>query len=106
MSASEPVLNSKLSAPTSVEGVSSTIETGFRAVSVQITDVTGVAGLIQPGSPVDVLFTRPGSMAEATTATILQNVKVISTGRIVAVGQTVDPRAPKSPTVTLILLPE
>ena len=45
-------------------------------------------------------------MAEATTSTILQNVKVISTGRTVAVGQTVDPRAPKSPTVTLVLLPD
>lgn len=97
MSASEPVLNSKLSAPTSVEGVSSTIETGYRAVSVQITDVSGVAGLIQPGSRVDVPFTRPGSMAEATTATILQDVKVLSTGHLTQAGQTVNPRAPKSP---------
>ncbi len=102
----QPVLQAMLSEPTSVEGVSSTIDRGFRAVSVQVTDVSGVAGLIQPGSHVDVIFTRPGSMAEATTSTILQNVKVISTGRTVAVGQTVDPRAPKSPTVTLVLLPE
>jgi pilus assembly protein CpaB len=91
---------------TTVEGVSSTIDRGFRAVSVQVTDVSGVAGLIQPGSRVDVIFTRPGSMAEATTSTILQNVKVISTGRTVALGQAVDPRAPKSPTVTLVLLPD
>jgi pilus assembly protein CpaB len=102
----EPVLLGKLSAPTSVEGVSSTIPSGYRAVSVQITDVSGVAGLIQPGSQVDVLFTRPGSMAEATTSTILQNVRVLSTGKTVAIGQTVDPRAPKSPVVTLVLLPD
>jgi len=101
----EPVLAGKLSQPTSVEGVSSTIPSGYRAVSVQITDVSGVAGLIQPGSQVDVLFTRPGSMAEATTSTILQNVRVLSTGKTVAVGQTVDPRAPKSPVVTLVLTP-
>src|ERR1035438_9493949 len=106
LNTNEPVLQAKLSDTTSVEGVSSTIERGKRAVSVQVTDVSGVAGLIQPGSHVDVIFTRPGSMAEATTSTILQNVKVISTGRTVAVGQTVDPRAPKSPTVTLILLPD
>jgi pilus assembly protein CpaB len=102
----EPVLEGKLSETTSVEGVSATINRGYRAVSVQVTDVSGVAGLIQPGSHVDVLFTRPGSMAEATTSTILQNIRVISTGRIVAVGQTVDPRAPKSPTVTLEMTPE
>src|SRR5207302_10491190 len=53
----EPVLLSKLSATTSAEGVSSTIEPGYRAVSVPITDVSGVAGLIQPNSKVDVLFT-------------------------------------------------
>jgi pilus assembly protein CpaB len=106
LNTNEPVLQAKLSEMTSVEGVSSTIDRGYRAVSVQVTDVSGVAGLIQPGSHVDVIFTRPGSMAEATTSTILQNVKVISTGRTVAIGQTLDPRAPKSPTVTLVLLPE
>jgi pilus assembly protein CpaB len=105
VSRNEPVLLSKLSATTSTEGVSATIEQGYRAVSVQITDVSGVAGLIQPNSKVDVLFTRPGSMAEATTSTILQNVKVLSTGRQTQTGQAVDPRAPKSPVVTLVLLP-
>src|SRR6266536_66097 len=92
LNTNEPVLQAKLSDMTTVEGVSSTIDRGYRAVSVQITDVSGVAGLIQPGSHVDVIFTRPGSMAEATTSTILQNVKVISTGRTVAIGQTIDPR--------------
>jgi pilus assembly protein CpaB len=106
LNTNEPVLQGKLSDTTTVEGVSSTIDRGKRAVSVQVTDVSGVAGLIQPGSHVDVLFTRPGSMAEATTSTILQNLRVISTGRTVAVGQAVDPRAPKSPTVTLEMTPE
>jgi pilus assembly protein CpaB len=105
LSTNEPVLQSKISATTSVEGVSSTIPAGYRAMSVQITDVSGVAGLIQPGSKVDVLFTRPGSMAEATTSTILQDVRVLSTGRTIQAGQTVDPKAPKSPVVTLVLLP-
>jgi pilus assembly protein CpaB len=104
-SMNEPVLLSKVSATTSTEGVSSTIETGFRAVSVPITDATGVAGLIQPNSHVDVLFTRPGTMTEASTSIILQDVKVLSTGRSQATGATVDPRAPRSPVVTLVLRP-
>jgi pilus assembly protein CpaB len=102
----EPILLSKLSGTTTVEGVPSTIEPGFRAVSVPITDATGVAGLVQPNSRVDVLFTRPGSMAEATTSIILQNVKVLSTGRMIPQGQTPDPRTPRSPVVTLLLKPE
>ena len=105
MTKNEPLLLSKLSATTSVEGVSSTIEQGYRAVSVQITDVSGVAGLIQANSRVDVLFTRPGTMAEAITTTILQNVKVLSTGKLIPAGQVVDPRTPKSPVVTLVLKP-
>ena len=106
MNTNEPVLQGKLSDTTSVEGVASTIPRGYRAVSVQITDVSGVAGLILPGSTVDVLFTRPGSMAEATTSMILQNVRVLSSGRTIQSGQAVDPRAPKSPTVTLVLTPD
>lgn len=101
----EPLLASKLSAATATEGVASTIEPGYRAVSVQITDATGVAGLIQSNSHVDVLFTRPGTMAEASTSTILQNVKVLSTGRSMQTGAAVDPRAVRSPVVTLVLMP-
>ena len=106
VSSNEPVLISKLSAVTTAEGVSATIDPGFRAVSVQITDVSGVAGMIQPNARVDVLFTRPGTMAEATTSTILQNVKVLSTGKILPAGQTLDTRTPRSPVVTLVLTPE
>jgi pilus assembly protein CpaB len=101
----EPVLLSKLSEANSPEGVSSTIDTGYRAVSVPITDASGVAGLIQANARVDVLFTRPGTMAEATTSTILQNVKVLSTGRAIPTGQTADSRAPRSQVVTLLLKP-
>jgi len=106
INSNEPVTISKLSGTTSVEGVSSTIEPGYRAVSVQIIDVSGVAGLIQTNSRVDVLFTRPGTMAEATTSIILQNVKVLSTGRLAPAGQPLDPRTPRSPVVTLVLTPE
>jgi len=105
LNTNEPVLAGRLSAPTSAEGVASIIEHGYRAVSVSITDVSGVAGLIQPGSKVDVLFTRPGSMAEATTSIILQNVKVLSTGKSLQAGQAPDPKAPRSPVVTLVLTP-
>jgi pilus assembly protein CpaB len=104
--ANEPILASKLSGTTSMEGLSSTIDPGFRAVAVQITDQSGVAGLIQTNSRVDVLFTRPGTMTEASTSTILQNVKVLSVGRLNPTGTPVDPRAQRSPVVTLVLLPE
>jgi len=105
ISANEPVMTNRLSGTTTVEGMASIIDPGLRAVSVQITDSSGVAGLVQPNSRVDVLFTRPGNMAEATTSTILENVKVLSVGKQIPTGQTVDARAPKSPVVTLVLSP-
>jgi pilus assembly protein CpaB len=105
MTASEPVISTKLSAATTVEGMASTIDPGMRAVSVQITDATGVAGMVQPNSHVDVLFTRPGTMAEAVTSTILEDIKVLSTGKQLPTGTTPDPRAPRSPVVTLVMSP-
>jgi pilus assembly protein CpaB len=106
VSANEPLTVSKLATIGGAEGVPATIEPGMRALSVQISDTSGVAGLIQPNSRVDVLFTRPGSMAEAVTSVILQNIKVLAIGRLVQVGQTLDPKAPRMPVATLLMSPE
>jgi pilus assembly protein CpaB len=106
VSANEPLTISKLATIGGAEGVPATIDPGMRAISVQISDTSGVAGLIQPNSRVDVLFTRPGSMAEAVTSVILQNIKVLAIGRLVQVGQTLDPKAPKMPVATLVMTPE
>src|SRR5215467_15358541 len=81
ISASEPITLSKVASVTGAEGLPATIEIGKRAIAVPINDASGVAGLIQPRAHVDVLFTRPGSMAEAITTTILEDVVVLAIGR-------------------------
>jgi len=81
VSANEPITSSKIASAGGAEGVAATIEVGKRAISVAINDTSGVAGLIQPRSHVDVLFTRPGTMAEAVTTTILEDVVVLAIGR-------------------------
>jgi pilus assembly protein CpaB len=81
VSANEPLTASKVASLGGAEGVSSTIEVGKRAISVPITDTTGVSGLIQPRAHVDVLFTRAGSMTEAVTTTILEDIVVLAMGR-------------------------
>jgi len=106
VSANSPLVSSSLSQLTGADGIPATIEPGYRAAAVTISDVSGVAGLIQPGSHVDVLFTRPGTMAEAITSTILQNVRVLAIGQKTQAGQVVDPKAPKVPVATLIVTPE
>jgi pilus assembly protein CpaB len=106
ISANAPLVSDGLSKLSGADGISATIDRGYRAVSVTINDVSGVAGLIQPGARVDVLFTRPGTMAEAITSTILQDVKVLAVGRAVQANQAVDPKAPKVPVATLVVTPE
>lgn len=77
----EPITANKLSALAGAEGVAAVIEPGKRAISVPITDISGVAGLIQPRMHVDVLFTRVGSMADALTTVVLEDVVVLSIGK-------------------------
>jgi pilus assembly protein CpaB len=91
--ANEPITTAKLSSLSGAEGVSATIPPGMRAVSVAITDASGAAGLIQPRAHVDVLFTRSGTMAEALTATVLEDVVVLSVGRTTEVQATPDTAA-------------
>ena len=105
-SANQPLIDTSLSRRGSPEGIPATIPEGHRAVSVLINDVSGVAGLILPGSRVDVLFTRPGTMSEAISSTILQNIKVLAMGKMIQAGQTMDPKAPKVPVATLIVTPD
>jgi pilus assembly protein CpaB len=81
VSGNEPITLSKVASVAGAEGLPSTIEIGKRAIAVPITDASGVAGLIQPRAHVDVLFTRPGTMAEAITTTILEDVVVLAIGR-------------------------
>jgi pilus assembly protein CpaB len=101
----EPLTAAKVSSVNGADGITATIPAGYRAVSVPVNDVSGVSGLILPGSRVDVLFTRPGTMVEAITSTILQNVKVLAVGRAIFPNQSIDPKAAKMPVATLLVTP-
>lgn len=110
VSTNETLTNAKITSTSRAEGLAATIDPGKRAISVQINDTSGVAGLIQPRSHVDVLFTRAGSMSEALTSTILEDIVVLSIGRATEVSQNsnIDPKAsrPQNQAVTLLVTPE
>jgi pilus assembly protein CpaB len=62
-------------------GPSSLIPFRMRAVSINVNEVTGVAGFVEPGARVDVLFTATVNVAglhEPRSTTILQNVPVLA----------------------------
>ncbi|MSV27135.1 MAG: Flp pilus assembly protein CpaB [Bryobacterales bacterium] len=100
----EPILAGKIAAKGSGEGLTSLIEPGTRAISVQVNEISGVSGFIQPGTRVDVLFTRVFSNGDAATVTILQNVKVIAYGKQLEAAARVDPRDTSKPTVATLLV--
>ncbi len=104
IAAGDAILAGKLSAKGSGEGLTALIEPGTRAVSVQVNEISGVSGFIQPGTRVDVLFTRIFSNGDAATTTILQNVKVIAYGRQLDPAAKVDPRDNSKPTVATLLV--
>ena len=81
LTANEVVVEGRLAAKGTGEGLAALIEPGTRAISVQVNEISGVSGFIQPGTRVDVLFTRTFTNGDMATTTILQNVKVIAYGR-------------------------
>lgn len=108
LNAGEPVVMTRLVSSSGPDGISAMIRPGMRAISVPITDSTSAGGLIQPRSKVDVLFTRTGSMREALTSNIIQDVEVLSIGRVI---DSADPKAAaaisaSSRTATLMVTPE
>ena len=84
MQTDEPVLDARLAAKGSGVGLASMIPPGMRAISVRVNDVVGVSGFVLPGMRVDVLVTgRPPGRDDTVTATVLQNVTVISAGQTI-----------------------
>jgi pilus assembly protein CpaB len=78
----EVVTMSKVASLAGTDGVPSIIPAGMRAVSVSVTDAASAAGLIQPRARVDVICSRTGSLSEAVSNVILQDVQIFSVGRL------------------------
>lgn len=82
------------------------IEEGMRAMSVKVDNVTGVSGFITPSSRVDVLVagsTEPNGRDHKRSRVILQNVRVLATGKSI---EQRDEKPVEVPTVTLLVTPE
>jgi pilus assembly protein CpaB len=99
----EPLLNGKLAPKEGGAGLSATIPTGMRAVTVSVNDVIGVAGFVVPGTMVDVLVT--GTMGSGNvTRTILENIRVLAVGQKVEADRESKPQTPA--VITLLVSPE
>ena len=78
----EPFLPSKLAPKEAGAGLPPVIAPGFRALSVRVNDVVGVAGYVLPGTRVDVVATvNPTQQpTDVTSKVVLTNVLVLAAG--------------------------
>lgn len=75
--ANEPITKSKLAE--GGYGFTPKIDKGFRAVSVKVNEVIGVAGFVTPGTRVDVLVTMRQDK-DSKARVVVQNVVVLTAG--------------------------
>lgn len=103
----EPVLRSKVSGTDGRATLAALLPEGFRAISIPIDNVRGVAGFVLPGMMVDVLLLRQiegdGAGSQDQRAdTILENVQVLAVDQL-ADEKTGEPKV--SRTATLAVTP-
>ena len=78
----DPILDSRLSPLGTRASMAGRLEPGYRAYTVRMDDVRGVAGFVLPGDKVDVLFTQDkGRNARAVNLVseiLLENIEVLA----------------------------
>jgi len=78
----DPILDSRLSPLGTRASLAGRLEPGYRAYTVRMDDVSGVAGFVLPGDKVDVLFTqdkgRNARTVNLVSEILLQNVEVLA----------------------------
>jgi len=105
----EPILENKLlSKGASAQGASADIPVGYRVVSVLVDSVSG-SGLILPGDRVDVLVylvsNSQHAIAETSTRTVLQDVKVFAVNDVVELDRDGKDKSITAKTISLLVTP-
>jgi pilus assembly protein CpaB len=105
ISKGEFILPNKLAGENAGSGLPSLITNGMRAVSVRVNEVVSVAGFVTPDTRVDVLLTgTPVGSAEPQTTTVLQNVRVLASGRNLE--KSANGEAQTTAVITLLVTPD
>ena len=80
----EPILDGKLAPRGAGGGLPVIIDTGKRALTMRVNDVSGVAGFVTPNTRVDVLLTiddKVNTGGETATRIIMQDVRALAAGQ-------------------------
>ncbi len=96
ISAGEALTSTNIRQQADINALTYKVPQDMRAVTVPVDDLSGVAGLIQPGNRVDVLVTFDLKNETAITRTVLQDVQVLALSTTMVAEET-KPAAPPAP---------
>lgn len=87
--AGQPVTPAQIAHPGDRGFLAAVLKPGMRAVSIRVSETTGISGLVLPGDRVDVILTHAISRAEGlaeresrASETILENVRVLAIDQV------------------------
>ena len=104
----EPIWEHRLAPDGSKAGLSGQIQPGFRAITVKVNEVIGVAGFALPGTYVDLLVNIPGTHNGADRLTrskiVLERVLVLAIAQENNLREEIKPRIVNA--VTLLVTPK
>ena len=100
----EPVLAPKLAPEGTKAGLNSVIKAGYRAISVKVDEVVGVAGFLEPGSYVDLLVNIKDDRDNQLSRVVLQRIMVLAVAQEAQRQDSVKPKVVNA--VTLEVTPE
>lgn len=103
----QPVFETLLAPQGTGEGLQALVPAGMRAITVEVNEFSGVAGLLVPGCRVDVVLTMQGERnGQSLARTICQNIKVTAVGQRIASGKEKDDDREPTRSVTLLVTPK
>ncbi|HEV2530973.1 Flp pilus assembly protein CpaB [Phenylobacterium sp.] len=84
IAANEPILAERVSGPGGRATLAGLIRPGYRASTLRVDDVLGVAGFVLPGDSVDVLVTRPdgADKTQMRSDVLLRGVRVLAVDQL------------------------
>ena len=100
----EPIVPGRLAPEGTTPGLITKITPGKRAMAIRINDVSGIAGLIQPNSRVDILLATTVGAATKTAKIFMENMRVLAMQT--ATAKTEDGRPIPATVATLEVTPQ
>jgi pilus assembly protein CpaB len=77
----QPLVESALAPKGAGSGLQALVPQGMRAVTMEVNEFSGVAGLLTPGCKVDIVSTMAGADGGQVARTVVQNVKITAVGQ-------------------------